>query len=155
MGVCICVCGWGWGLTCVCVYVCVCSFLRAKVCLCTFELMPLGEVWTCLFTLARGCPVGWGCSKLWMHLCRGVRPPPPNACLGYDTKQFDGEVPVMLELWGMQRTLSLSSFSGPLRPRVVVPDRDLSMDQIELNCVLMLNRIVWNRTALTLKLCLH
>ena len=28
---------------------------------------------------------------------------------------------------------------GPLCPGVVIPDRDLSMDQIELNCVLMLN----------------
>ena len=26
---------------------------------------------------------------------------PPNKCLIYDTKQSDGEVPVMLELWGM------------------------------------------------------
>ena len=24
-----------------------------------------------------------------------------NECLGYDTKQSDGEAPVMLELWGM------------------------------------------------------
>ncbi len=31
-------------------------------------------------------------------------PPPHNECPGYDTKQFDGEVPVMLELWGMRRT---------------------------------------------------
>ena len=27
--------------------------------------------------------------------------PPPNECPGYDTKQSDGEVPAMLELWGM------------------------------------------------------
>ena len=25
--------------------------------------------------------------------------PPPNECPGYDTKQSDGEIPVMLELW--------------------------------------------------------
>ena len=37
-------------------------------------------------------------------------------------------------------------------PGVVAPDRILSMGQIELNCVLMLNWIVWNRTALTFKL---
>ena len=28
----------------------------------------------------------------------GVRPTPPNECSRYDTKQSDGEVPVMLEL---------------------------------------------------------
>ena len=27
--------------------------------------------------------------------------PPPNEVPGYDTKQSDGEIPVMLELWGM------------------------------------------------------
>ena len=26
----------------------------------------------------------------------------PNECPRYDTKQSDGEVPVMLELWGMR-----------------------------------------------------
>ena len=28
----------------------------------------------------------------------GVKPTSPNKCPGYDTKQIDGEVPVMLEL---------------------------------------------------------
>ena len=28
--------------------------------------------------------------------------PPPNECPVYDTKQSDGEILVMLELWGMQ-----------------------------------------------------
>ena len=45
----------------------------------------------------------------------------------------------MLELWGMQNTLSLPSFPGPLRPRVVAPDRILSMGQVELNYVITLN----------------
>ena len=58
-------------------------------------------------------------------------------CSGYDTKQSDDEVPVMLELWEM--------WSNPLLP----PDRVVSMGQIELNCVLMLNIILWNRTVLT------
>ena len=40
-----------------------------------------------------------------------------NECPGYDTKQFDGEAPVMLELWVMQGTPSL-----PLWPRVVALD---------------------------------
>ena len=45
----------------------------------------------------------------------------------------------MLELWGMQSTLSLPSLPGLLWPGQVIPDRVLSMCQIELNCVLMLN----------------
>ena len=30
----------------------------------------------------------------------------------YDAKQSDGEAPVMLELWGMQSTPSLTSLTG-------------------------------------------
>ena len=48
-------------------------------------------------------------------------------CPGYDTKQSDGEVPAMLELWGMWSTLSLPSLPGPLWPGVIAPDRALSM----------------------------
>ena len=44
------------------------------------------------------CPVGWSYKIHRLLLCRGVRNPPPNECPGYDTKQSDGEVPVMLEL---------------------------------------------------------
>ena len=42
---------------------------------------------------------------------------------GYDTKQSDGEVPAILELWGMRSTLSLPSLPGPLWPGVVAPDK--------------------------------
>ena len=45
------------------------------------------------------CLVSWGCRIYWLHLCRGVRLP-RHECPGYDTKQSDGEVPVMLELLG-------------------------------------------------------
>ena len=38
----------------------------------------------------------------------------PNECPGYDTKQSDGEVPVMLELWGMRSTPSLPLLQSPL-----------------------------------------
>ena len=62
--------------------------------------------------------------------------PTPNECPEYDTKQSDGEVPVMLELWRMRSTASLPSLPGPLWPAVVAPERALSMDQIELNCEL-------------------
>ena len=38
------------------------------------------------------------------------------------TKKFDGEVPVMLELWGMWSTFSLPFLLGPLGPGMVAPD---------------------------------
>ena len=49
--------------------------------------------------------------------------PPANKCPGYDTKQSDGEVPVMLELWGMWSTSLLPLLPGPLWPLVVAPDK--------------------------------
>ena len=70
-----------------------------------------------------------------------------NECPVYDTKQSDAEASVMLELWGMQSTPLLPSLSVPLWLGVVAPDRVLSVDQIELKCVLMLNWTVWNRTV--------
>ena len=51
---------------------------------------------------------------------------------GYDTKQSDGEVPVMLGLWGIRSTPSLPLLPGPLWPGVVAPDRALYMGLIEL-----------------------
>ena len=42
-----------------------------------------------------------------------------NEYPGYDTKQSDGEAPVMLELWGMQNTPSLPLLPVPLWLRVV------------------------------------
>ena len=72
---------------------------------------------------------------------------PLNKWSGYDTKRSYSKVLVMLELWGMQSTPLLPLIPGPLWPRVVAPDRVLSISQIELNSVLMLNWIVWNRTV--------
>ena len=72
---------------------------------------------------------------------------PANEYPGYDTKQSNGEVPVMLEFWGMQSTPLLPLLPGPLCPGVVVPDSVLSLGQKELKCVLMLNWIVRNRTV--------
>ena len=71
------------------------------------------------------CPVGWDCKIHWLHLCRGVRP--LNECPGYDTKQSDGEVLAVLELWGMRSTPLLPSLPGLFWPGVVAPDRALSM----------------------------
>ena len=49
----------------------------------------------------------------------GLDPPPTtNQCPGYGNNQSDGEVPVMLELWGMRSTPSLPSLSGPPLARV-------------------------------------
>ena len=45
----------------------------------------------------------------------------------------------MLEFWGMQSTASLPVLPGARWPGVVALDRVLSMGQIELICVLMLN----------------
>ena len=60
----------------------------------------------------------------------------PNECPGYDTKQSDGEVPVILEPCGMRRTHSLPSLPRSLCPGVVASDRVLSTGQIELFDVL-------------------
>ena len=57
-------------------------------------------------------PCRWGSSKTPLY----------NQCPGYDTKQSDGEVLVMLELWGMQSTPSSPSIPGPLWLEVVAPD---------------------------------
>ena len=50
---------------------------------------------------------------------------PHNECPGYDTKQSDGEVLVMLQLWGMRSTPSLPSLPDPLWPGVVAPEKVL------------------------------
>ena len=57
--------------------------------------------------------------------------------------QSDGEVTVMLS------THLLPLLQGPLWAKVVATDKVLSRGQIELNCVLILNWIVWNGTVLT------
>ena len=56
-----------------------------------------------------------------LHLCRRVRLP-PNECPGFYTKQSDGEVLVILWLWGMWRTPSLLLLPIPFWPGVVAPD---------------------------------
>ena len=70
-----------------------------------------------------------------------------NESPGYDTKKYNGEVSVILELWGMLSIPLLPLLSGPIWPGVVAPDRFLSVCQIELNCVLMINLIAWNRNV--------
>ena len=94
--------------------------------------------------------INWGCRIHQVLPCRGIKP--HSKCPVHETKQSDGEDPVMLELWGMQSTPSLPSLPVPLWSRVVAPDMVLSMGQIELNFVLMLNWIVWNKTVLIFEL---
>ena len=72
------------------------------------------------------CPVGWGYRIHRLHLSRGVGSL-PNKNPGYDIKKFDGEVPVMLEFWGMRSTPLLPLLPGLLWSGVVAPDRALSM----------------------------
>ena len=55
----------------------------------------------------------------------------------------------------MRSILSLPSLPGLLRTGVEAANRVLSMGQIELNCVLILNRIARNRTVLTFKQCTY
>ena len=81
------------------------------------------------FPSPRLSTVGWGCRIHQLHLCRGVRLP---ECPSYDTKESEGETPVIEELWGMQSTPLLPLLPGPLWPWVVAPDRVLSIGQIEL-----------------------
>ena len=76
-------------------------------------------------------PVGRGRRTHQLRLNRGGKPLPPNECPAYDTEQSNAEATVMLKLWGMRSTYSLPSLLGPLWPRVVAPDRVLSIGQIE------------------------
>ena len=108
------------------------------------------------------CLIDWDCRIHQLLLCRGVRHPLQRVYWIYDTKQSDGEVPVMLELWRMQSTSSLPLLPSSLRLRVVAPDRVLSESNrtklctyakqncLKWNCFGMLNWIVWNRIVLTL-----
>ena len=90
-------------------------------------------IYSSIYTMY-SCPVGWGCRIHWLHLWRRVRPHPTSVLI-YDTKQSDGEAPIM------------PSLPGPLWPGVVAPDSVLSIGWIELSLVHMLNWIVWIRTV--------
>ena len=56
----------------------------------------------------------------------------PKECPGYDTKQSDAKIPVLLGLWGVRSTPSLLSLPVSLCSGVLAPDSVLSMGQIEL-----------------------
>ena len=65
------------------------------------------------------------------HHCRVGTPPPHNECIGYDIKQSEGEVPVMLELYGMWTTPSLLSLPGPFWFGGIAHDKVLSIGHIK------------------------
>ena len=84
-----------------------------------------------------------------VQMSNNLKKIPPNEFPRYDTKQSNSEAQVIVELWGMRSTPSLPSLPGSLWHEVVALDRVLSMAQIELKCVLMLNWTTWNSTWTT------
>ena len=102
-----------------------CRLFNAK----SYSYICIKYIWLC------------GGSRIpWLLLCKGGKPShnafPVNLC-------------------EMLNTPSLPSITSPLWTGVEATDRIQSMDQIEINCVLMLNCIVWRRTVLTLNLCTY
>ena len=85
--------------------------------------------------LLHNCPVGLGRRTHRLNLSQKYE------CPVSDTKQFNGEAPVILELWGMWSTPSLPLIPGLLWPRQSVPVRVPSMGPTEL---LVLNCNTWN-----------
>ena len=65
-----------------------------------------------------------GCKMHRLHLYGRVRHPHHHQRVScYDTKQSDGEVPVMQELWGMRSTPSLPLIPDPFWSGMRAPDR--------------------------------
>ena len=101
-------------------YSCVCRL--SYVC---YHCVGMYPVYICVFlheSADDNATVGWGCRTYRLHLCRKVKTP-FNECPVYDTKQSDGEIVVMLELWGMRSTPSMPFLPGTLWPGVVVPTK--------------------------------
>ena len=66
-------------------------------------------------------------SRIWTRVAVSISCDDNHYTTGTSTKQSNGDVPVMLGLWGMQSSVSLPLLPGPLWPGVVAPDRALSM----------------------------
>ena len=90
--------------------------------ICWWNIYFFNILLTTLSSKQNPCTVSRGRRIHWLLLCSEVRPS-HDEYPRYDTKQFDGEIPVMLGLWGIQSTPSLRSFPGPLWPRVGAPDK--------------------------------
>ena len=72
---------------------------------------------------------------------------PTYVCLVYDTKRSDGKVPVMLELWGMWNNSFIAIAPRSTLIRNGSPWKSPIYGLNRINCILMLNRIVWIRTV--------
>ena len=75
----------------------------------TVILIQNDTLWKLIFARSAGAVEYTDCIS-----AEGIRLIPPYKCPWYDTKQSDGEVPVILELWEMQSTPSLLLLPGPL-----------------------------------------
>ena len=111
--------------------------MRARVCVCA-------RVRACVLVNACVCVCVCVCDLDKINIAQSAGAAEYTDCISAEcpdnnAKQSNGEAPVMLELWGVRSTPLLPSLPGPLWPRVVAPYRVLSMGQVELNCVLMLN----------------
>ena len=77
-----------------------------------YFLCKMFHLFTINHTQIMNCPVGWGCINNRLHFCRGVSHHPTSIL----DMTLNNLVPVMLELWGMRRTLSLRLLPGPFWP---------------------------------------
>ena len=102
----------------------------------SFTFFYVSFIITIIWLLWEFCPVDWDCRIHRLHFYRL----PQTSVLDMTLNN--------LMVRGMQITPLSPSIPGPLWPGVVAPDSVLSMGQIELNFVLMLNWIAWNRTFL-------
>ena len=69
---------------------------------------------------------------------------PQMSVLIYDSKEFDNEVQVMMEIWRMRSSPLLPSLPDQLGFGVEALDRVQSMGQIKLKCVTTINSMDGN-----------
>ena len=93
----------------------------------------------------RGWMVSWGCRRHQLHLSRRVRTPSTDKCPDMKLNNLMVRLQWCWHFGECRVPSSFPSLPGPLWPGLVALDRALSMGHIELNCVLMVNWIIWNR----------
>ena len=76
----------------------------------------------------------------------GKIPPTPTCVLNMTLNNLMVRFQWCWSFWNAEHSF-IAITPGPLWPGVVAPDGALSMVQIELNCILMLNWIVWIKTV--------
>ena len=87
-----------------------------------FCLLPWLSSGTIFIVVVTSCCIIFSCGLLPRRLELYTLPPPPTSVLDMTLNNLKVEVPVMLELWGMQSTPLLPTLPGPLWPGVIVPD---------------------------------